>query len=91
MILPRRGIEIVALPQPQAIDLALAFKDQRRTVRRLLPTAAVSPSLAKSTIRALQTTFWSVFRFRDQHSNPSRSALLIEIRSIVLIGPDSQV
>jgi hypothetical protein len=61
-----------------------------------LPTAAaiasaVSPSLAKSTIRALQTTFWGVFRFRTSPSNPSRSALLIEIRSIVLIGPDSQV
>jgi hypothetical protein len=51
----------------------------------------ISPSLAKSTIRALQTTFWGVFRLRTSPSNPSRSALLIEIRSIVLISPDSQV
>jgi hypothetical protein len=61
-----------------------------------LPTAdaiasAVNPSLANSTIRARQTTFWGVFRSRTSRSSRSRSAVLIEIRSIVLIGPNSQV
>jgi len=61
-----------------------------------LPTAAaiasaVNPSLASSTMRALQTTFWGVFRSRTSRSNRSRSAALIDIRSIFLIGADSQV
>jgi len=61
-----------------------------------LPTAAaiasaVRPSLASSTIRALQTTFCGVFRSRTSRSNRSRSAAVIEIRSIFLIGADSQV
>jgi len=64
--------------------------------QRLLPIAvaiasAINPSLASSTIRALQTTFWGKFRLRASRSNRSRSALRIKIRSIVLIGPDSQV
>jgi len=52
---------------------------------------AVKPSLANSTIRALQTTFWGVFRSRTNRSNRSRSAALIEICSIFLIDADSQV
>jgi hypothetical protein len=69
---------------------------QRRTVSRLLLTAAaiasaISPSLASSTIRALQTTFCGVFRSRTSRSNRSRSAALIAICSIFLIGADSQV
>jgi hypothetical protein len=61
-----------------------------------LPTEAaipadVSPSLANNTIRALQTTFCGVFRSRTSRSNRSRSAALIEMRSIFLIGADSQV
>jgi hypothetical protein len=53
--------------------------------------SAVSPSLANNTIRALQTTFWGVFRSRTSRSNRSRSATPIEIRSIFRIGADSQV
>jgi len=65
-------------------------------VSKLLVTAAaiasaVSPSLAMSTIRARQTNFRGVFRSRTSSSSRSRSASLIEIRSIVRIGPDSQV
>ncbi len=76
--------------------LAVKRRRQRRTVSRLLPTAvaiapAVKPSPAKSTIRALQTTFWGVFRSRTSRSNLSRSAALIEICSIFLIGAESQV
>jgi hypothetical protein len=61
-----------------------------------LPTAAaiasaISPSLAKSTIRARQTNFCGVFRSRTNRSSRSRSASLIEIRSIFRIGADSQV
>jgi hypothetical protein len=53
--------------------------------------SALSPSLASNTIRARQTTFCGVFRSRTSRSNRSRSAALIEIRSIFLIGADSQV
>jgi hypothetical protein len=61
-----------------------------------LPTAAaiapaVRPSLANNTIRTLQTTFCGVFRSRTSRSNRSRSAALIEICSIFLIGADSQL
>jgi hypothetical protein len=45
--------------------------------------------LANNTIRALQTTFCSVFRSLTGRPNRSRSAALIEIRSIFLIGADS--
>src|SRR5207248_4177915 len=76
--------------------LAIYRRRQRRTVSTLLPTAAaiavaVKPSLANNTIRALQTTFCGVFRSRTSRSNRSRSDMLIEIRSIFLIGADSQV
>jgi hypothetical protein len=76
--------------------LAVKRRHQRRTVSTLLLTAVAiapvaKPSLAKSTIRALQTTFWGVFRSRISRSNRSRSGALIEICSIFLIGADSQV
>jgi hypothetical protein len=63
---------------------------------RPLPTAteiavAVKPSPTNGMIRALKTTFWGVFRPRTNRSCRSRSAALIEIRSIFLIGADSQV
>jgi hypothetical protein len=69
---------------------------QRRTVSGLLPTdaaiaSAVNPSLASSTICALQTTFWGVFRSRTSRSNRSRSDALTDIRSIFLISANSQV
>jgi hypothetical protein len=47
--------------------------------------------LASNTIRALQTTFCGVFRSRTSRFNRSRSAALIEIRSILLIDADLQV
>jgi hypothetical protein len=53
--------------------------------------SAVNPSLANSTIRALQTIFWGVFRSWTSRTNRSRSAPLIKIRSIFLIGTESQV
>jgi hypothetical protein len=52
---------------------------------------AVTLSPSSNTIRALQTTFCGVFRSLTSRSNSSRSATLIEIRSIVLIGAGSQV
>jgi hypothetical protein len=61
----------------------------------LLPAAAmapaVKPSLANSTTRARQITFRGVLRSPANRSSRSRSAALIEIRSIFLIGADSQV
>ena len=39
----------------------------------------------------LQTPFYGVLRSLTRRSNRSRSAALIEIRSIFLIGADSQV
>src|SRR6478672_5805819 len=51
----------------------------------------VRPSLASNTIRALQTAFCGVFRSRTNRSNRSRSAALIPIRSIFLMGADLQV
>ena len=45
----------------------------------------------RKAIRALQTTFCGVFRSRTSRSNRARSAPPIEIRSIFLIGADSQV
>jgi hypothetical protein len=79
-----------------SIPFATKRRRQRRTVSRLLSTApaipsAVSPSLACNTIRALQTTFCGVFRSRTNRSNRSRSAALIKICSIFLIGAESQV
>jgi hypothetical protein len=61
-----------------------------------LPTAAAiataaKPSPANRTIRARQTTFCGVLRSRISRSSRSRSAALIKIRSIFLIGADSQV
>src|SRR5437763_16428236 len=48
-------------------------------------------TLASNTICALQTIFCGMFRSRTSRSNRSRSAALIEIRSIFPIGADSQV
>jgi len=52
---------------------------------------AVMPSLARSTIRARQTTFCGVFRSRTSRSIRSPSAGLTEIRSIFRIPAGSQV
>jgi hypothetical protein len=48
-------------------------------------------SKTRNTIRALQTTLCGVFRSRTSRSNRSRSATLIEIRTIFLVRADSQV
>jgi len=91
----RRDGRVASFNNPST-PLAVYRRRQRRTVSTLLPTAAaiataVNPWPAKSTIRARQTTFWGVFRSRTSRSNRSRSAALIEICSIFLIGADSQV
>jgi hypothetical protein len=52
--------------------------------------SAVSPSLAKSTIRARQTNFCGVFRSRTSRSSRSRSAPPIKISSIFRIGTESR-
>jgi hypothetical protein len=67
------------------VTLTLVSHHRRRNGDR----SQASP--ANSTIRARQTTFCGVFRSRISRSNSSRSAALIEIRSIFLIGADSQL
>jgi len=78
-------------------DFAGGFRRRQwRTVSTLLPTeAAIStafnPAAAPGTILARHTTLCGVFRSRTRRSKRSRSASLIDIRSIFLIGADSQV
>jgi hypothetical protein len=70
---------------------APATDRQQALVHSRRNPSAVSPSLANNTIRALQTAFCAVFRSRTNRSNRSRSAALIPISSIFLIGADAQV
>jgi hypothetical protein len=82
-------------------DLRYVQEAARVIGQRLLVLEASFDTTASDTItgdakgtrhlRALQTTFWGEFRSHTSRSNLSRSAALIEICSIFLIGAESQV
>jgi hypothetical protein len=92
--LPFPALPLAALSQP---TFAVLFASKINVKKKLRNSEVLQVNLVaemshrRDKMRTGQATFCGVFRSRTSRSNRSRSAVLIEICSIFLIGADSQV